>query len=126
MLSWLLRRCLWVVPMLLGITFLTFLVLDLAPVDRAKLQLLHTETVQSQQTRDEALLRLRLRYGLLERDAQDPMVVREVPVWRRYWRWLCGAIPDVLTAPHLSALFRTPIVQVPARIGAVFVNGGPG
>ena len=41
-------------------------------------------------------------------------------------RWLCGAIPDVLTAPHLSALFRTPIVQVPAEIGAVFVSGGTG
>jgi iron complex transport system ATP-binding protein len=41
-------------------------------------------------------------------------------------RWLCGPIPDVLTAPHLSALFRTPIVQVPAQIGAVFVSGGPG
>ena len=41
-------------------------------------------------------------------------------------RWQCGAIPDVLTATHLSALFRTPIVQVPAQIGAVFVSGGPG
>jgi iron complex transport system ATP-binding protein len=40
-------------------------------------------------------------------------------------RWQCGSIPDVLTAAHLSALFRTPIVQVPAQIGPVFVSGGP-
>jgi iron complex transport system ATP-binding protein len=36
--------------------------------------------------------------------------------------WLYGAIPDVLTAEALSGLFRTPIVQVPSQIGAVFVS----
>jgi iron complex transport system ATP-binding protein len=41
-------------------------------------------------------------------------------------RWLAGGIADVLTAPHLSSLFRTPIVQVPSTLGAVFVSGGSG
>jgi iron complex transport system ATP-binding protein len=37
-------------------------------------------------------------------------------------RWLAGDAAGVLTAPNLSALYRTPIVQVPCALGAVFVN----
>jgi len=40
-------------------------------------------------------------------------------------RWLAGHVTDVLTAPHLSSLFRTPIVEVPSELGAVFISGAP-
>jgi iron complex transport system ATP-binding protein len=39
-------------------------------------------------------------------------------------RWQLGATEDVLTSAHLSALFRTPILQVPSELGPVFVTGG--
>jgi iron complex transport system ATP-binding protein len=41
-------------------------------------------------------------------------------------RWQSGRVADVVTAPNLSALFRTPIVQVPFGSGAVYVNAGSG
>lgn len=41
-------------------------------------------------------------------------------------RWQSGPVADVVTAQNLSALFRTPIVQVPFPGGAVFVNAGSG
>ena len=41
-------------------------------------------------------------------------------------RWLAGDVADVLTATHLSSLFRTPIVEVPSALGTVFVSGGSG
>jgi iron complex transport system ATP-binding protein len=40
-------------------------------------------------------------------------------------RWLAGDVADVLTATHLSSLFRTPIMEIPSTIGTVFVNGAP-
>ena len=39
-------------------------------------------------------------------------------------RWQLGPTEEVLTAEHLTALFRTPILQVPSEMGAVFVTGG--
>jgi iron complex transport system ATP-binding protein len=39
-------------------------------------------------------------------------------------RWRLGDVNAVLTAQHLSALFHTPITQIPSALGPVFVSGG--
>src|SRR5437867_4861444 len=97
MLRWLIGRCLWMVPTLLGITFVTFVLLDLAPLDRARMELqqqLAIGSAPSQQDRDVHLLRLRVQYGLV-----DARTLLPVPVWRRYWRWLQRAACFRLAGP---------------------------
>lgn len=87
---WLLRRLLWMVPMLLGISFLTFFVMDLAPVDRATMELAqrHAEAAVVDAGRhDLALAQLRIRYGLV-----DPQTLEPMPVWQRYGTWLWNAV----------------------------------
>lgn len=95
--GFLLRRCLWMVPTLLGITFVTFLALDLAPLDRASLELAQREEtapLASEQAREVALARLRIRYGLI-----DPQTLEPVPVYLRYLRWLGNAVTFRLAGP---------------------------
>ena len=89
MLRWSLLRILWACVSLLGVTFVTFLVLDLAPIDRAALEVAkRTEHVESSagSDRDVALARLRIRYGLV-----DAVTLQPVPVIRRYGTWLSNA-----------------------------------
>lgn len=89
MLRWALLRLLWACVSLLGVTFVTFLVLDLAPVDRAALVVAQrTEEVESSagSDRDVALARLRIRYGLVDGATLEP-----VPVLERYGTWLSNA-----------------------------------
>lgn len=89
MLRWLLMRLCWMVPTLLGITFVTFLVLDLAPLDRATLQLAQQReqvAVADGHREELALAQLRLRYGLV-----DATTLLPVPVWQRYGTWLANA-----------------------------------
>jgi ABC-type dipeptide/oligopeptide/nickel transport system permease component len=98
MLRWLLLRCGWMVVVLLGVTFVTFVMLDQAPVDRAQL-----EAVRRQQdgnfadlsARDQAIVKLRVRYGLL-----DPTTLEPAPLWLRYGHWLGNAATLRLAGPN--------------------------
>ncbi len=90
MLRWLIRRCLWLVPTVIGVTFVTFLLLDLAPVDRATMELAkHGDgpVAVTSPAHEYALARLRIRYGLV-----DAATLAPVPVWRRYGIWLWNAV----------------------------------
>lgn len=95
---WLAMRLCWLVLMLLGITFVTFVVLDLAPVDRAALQIARasqTETMPDAQSRDAAILRLRIRYGMV-----DAATLQPAPVLERYFAWLGRAVTGRLAGPN--------------------------
>jgi peptide/nickel transport system permease protein len=89
MLTWVAKRCLWMLPTLIGITFVVFLVLDLAPVDRASFEMAQSEQPGAMDVdkRAVALARLRIRYGLV-----DPVTLEPVPVHQRYLRWLGNAV----------------------------------
>ncbi len=84
-----LKRLLWMLPTLFGISFMTFLLLDLAPGDQA------TSAIQSSaggvqagdaQLRAERLQRLRTNLGLLDESGEP------VSLFRRYGRWLQHAV----------------------------------
>ncbi|HEU4420284.1 MAG TPA: ABC transporter permease [Planctomycetota bacterium] len=95
---WLAMRLCWLVLMLLGITFVTFVVLDQAPVDRAALEMARaaqTDTMPDAQSRDAAILRLRIRYGMV-----DPVTLQPAPVLDRYLAWLGRAVTGRLAGPH--------------------------
>lgn len=86
---WLLIRLLWVLVTLVGITFVTFAVLDQAPVDRADVELEQaaaTEAYGDRAAREAALLRLRIQYGMV-----DPVTHRSRPLLDRYLAWLGNA-----------------------------------
>ncbi|MGE3171655.1 MAG: ABC transporter permease [Planctomycetota bacterium] len=89
MLRWALLRTLWMVPTLIGITFVTFLVMDLAPVDRAAMEVAMSREADSVglEPREVAVARLRVRYGLVDPDTLEP-----VPMVQRYGRWLWNAV----------------------------------
>src|SRR5688572_19715072 len=85
------ERCLLMLLTLFGITLVTFLLMDLAPVDRAQIELATAQkdmTFQDRQSRELALVRLRMRYGLL-----DPRTGEEYSVLERYAHWLGKAAP---------------------------------
>jgi len=95
MLRWLCVRCAWMVPSLIGITCLTFLLLDLAPLDRARLEVLAEPTaLDTRQDREMRVLRLEIRYGLV-----DERTLERVPVLTRYMRWLGNALRFRLAGP---------------------------
>jgi peptide/nickel transport system permease protein len=86
----LLRRLLWLVAMLLGITFATFAVVDLAPVDRAELAVARAagdRAFSGLDERQRAVVQLRIQYGML-----DPATLEPTPLWRRYVDWLANAV----------------------------------
>ena len=86
---WLLRRLAWTCLMLLGITFVTFAVIDLAPVDRAELEVARAAPDRAfvdRSSRDAAVMRLRVQHGMV-----DPVTFAPVPLWRRYGNWLVDA-----------------------------------
>ncbi|GAB4145078.1 MAG: ABC transporter permease [Planctomycetota bacterium] len=96
MLAYAAKRLLMMLPTLVGISLVVFLMMDLAPADRAEIELARqTESggVTSEQ-RAEALLQLRVRYGLI-----DPATHEPLPVWRRYARWLGDALRLRLSGP---------------------------
>jgi len=94
---WLLTRLLWSLVTLLGVTFVTFFVLECSPVDRAQL-----ETVKAQSSgsfddveqRNEAIRQLRVRYGMIDAKTGEPL-----PVWDRYTAWLGNALTLQLAGP---------------------------
>ncbi len=95
---WLLVRLLWIVVTLLGITFVTFVVVDQAPVDRAELAIARgagERAFADAGAREAAILQLRIRYGMV-----DPVTLEPAPVWRRYWSWLCNAATLRFGGPH--------------------------
>lgn len=86
---WLVGRALWLLVMLLGITFVTFAVIDAAPVDRAEIRVARAAadgSLPDARSRAEAVLQLRIRYGMV-----DPLTHEPEPLWRRYWGWLRNA-----------------------------------
>ncbi|HEX5052883.1 MAG TPA: ABC transporter permease [Planctomycetota bacterium] len=86
---WLVLRFFWLLASLLGITFLTFAFLDLAPVDRAELeaaQAAQQGAFPDARSRDAAVLRLRVSYGMA-----DPSTLEPLPLGRRYLAWLQNA-----------------------------------
>jgi peptide/nickel transport system permease protein len=98
MLRWLLARLLWLVAMLLGITFVTFVVIDQAPVDRAELRIGDPATERSfvdPAARAAAIRQLRIRYGMF-----DPVTNEPAPLADRYVAWLGNAARFRFAGPH--------------------------
>lgn len=98
MIRWLLLRLCWLAVMLLGITAVTFVVLDRAPVDRAEIEAASrasSGTLSEPGSRDAAVLRLRVRYGLV-----DPVTLEPAPLWRRYTNWLGNALSLHFAGPN--------------------------
>ena len=88
--AWLCKRLLGMGLSLLGITLLTFLVLDLAPVDRATLEVMRASadgTYVDAPAREAAIVRLRAQYGVIDAETLQP---KPLPV--RYAAWLTNAV----------------------------------
>lgn len=88
--GWWLRRCGGMLLTLLGVTFVTFAMLELAPVDRAQLAVARAQqdvALADLDARERAIVRLRVRYGLLDAHTLQP-----APLWRRYAQWLGHAV----------------------------------
>lgn len=86
----LLRRIAWLCGMLLGITFATFAIIDLAPVDRAELAVARAagdRAFADLDARQRAVVQLRVQHGML-----DPQTLQPTPLWRRYANWLGSAV----------------------------------
>ncbi len=95
---WFVVRLLWLALTLLGITFVTFAVLDLAPVDRAEIEAARSaqaDAFPDATSRDTAIMRLRIRYGMV-----DEATLRPAPVWRRYLAWLHNAVTLRFAGPN--------------------------
>jgi len=89
MFGFLVRRLLLMLPTLLGITLVTFLLMEAAPSDRAEIELQRAEASGERlepAARARTLAELRERFGLV-----DPRTHAPVPVWRRYRAWLVDA-----------------------------------
>ena len=97
MLGYVAKRCLWIVPTLIGITFCTFLMMDLAPGDAAS-QAFAAATAEGPSadaaSRAQALHRLRVHYGLV-----DPQTGEPRPLLVRYAEWLRRAAVLRLAGP---------------------------
>lgn len=94
---WFLIRILWLLVTLLGITFVTFLVLDLAPVDRAELEVMKAGQANSYvdvEHRNESIRKLRVHFGMADPETGEPL-----PLWRRYSAWLGNAATLRLAGP---------------------------
>lgn len=100
MLRWLLVRSAWMIVTLIGITFVTFAMFDLAPVDRARLEAARQQnegSFRSLGERDRAIVRLRVRYGAIDPDTLEPE-----PLWRRYAAWVGNALTLRFAGPDES------------------------
>jgi len=82
-----LKRVLWAIPSLLGISLVTFALIDLAPADRALLVLGADESAASAEARAQALHDLRVRFHQL-----DPATGAEYSFIERYVHWLQHAV----------------------------------
>lgn len=75
------RRLLWMVPSLLGITLVTFLLIELAPGSQAELAATSADAPLTPDA--ETLAALRVQWGLV-----DPATGEPYSVWTRYAHWL--------------------------------------
>ncbi|MFO1077259.1 MAG: ABC transporter permease [Planctomycetota bacterium] len=119
---WLCIRLAWMVVSLLGITFVTFAVLDLAPVDRAQLAVARQQGengLLNLAAREQAILRLRVRYGLVDPDTLEP-----APMWRRYGNWLGNALSLRFAGPNEDdrALWRRLMHALPVTLWLGFLS----
>ncbi|MEZ5966118.1 MAG: ABC transporter permease [Planctomycetota bacterium] len=122
-----LRRLLWMIPSLLGISLVTFALIDLAPADRALLELAGVESAASAQARAQALHDMRVRFGQI-----DPASGVEFSFGERYARWLQHAIrldfaaasddPADFTQRITTALPVTLLLAFVAVVAAVVVS----
>jgi len=99
-----LRRALACVPILIGISALTFLIVDLLPGNAAQ-QLIGIDGTPEQVARLEAELKL------------------DRPLWQRYWEWLSGAVrgdlgTSLASRQPVTALFRD---RLPVTLELVFL-----
>ncbi len=95
---WLLLRLCWLPFSLLGITFVTFAVLDAAPVDRAQIEAARQQDAGVAMTRDDrerAIAALRLRYGMI-----DPVTLEPAPLPQRYSQWVRRALTLRFAGPE--------------------------
>jgi peptide/nickel transport system permease protein len=86
MLKYVLKRLLWVVPSLIGISLVTFLLMELAPGDRALVNLDQrpgTASAEDIKVRQQRARDLEIQYGL-----RDPHSGERYSVGYRYLRWL--------------------------------------
>lgn len=81
--TFLLKRVLCALSALLGISLVTFAMVDLAPADHALLALEGTESAETAQARAATLRSLRVRFGQV-----DPVSGIEYSFGERYVRWL--------------------------------------
>lgn len=89
MVRWFLMRLSWLLLTLLGVTFVTFAVLDHAPVDRAAAEVARRAQelgFSDPASRDAAILQLRVHYGMV-----DPTTLEPAPLLDRYFAWLENA-----------------------------------
>jgi peptide/nickel transport system permease protein len=107
--------------MLLGITFVTFVVIDRAPVDRAELEVARAAPERAftdVRSRDLAVLRLRVQHGMV-----DPATLEPEPVVDRYLAWLGNAVRLRFGGPnddHAALLARIgAALPVTALLGAL-------
>ncbi|MHC5065538.1 MAG: ABC transporter permease [Planctomycetota bacterium] len=127
MFVYLTKRLLWMIPSLFGISLLIFLLLDLVPADRAEVEMQRRAANQDIEAREEAVLNLRIRYGLVDRVTHEPR-----SVWERYWNWLVhasqldfadpGEDPAQFRERFLSALAVSALVGLSAMLVALIVG----
>ena len=94
---WFLIRLLWLLVTLFGVTFVTFFVLDCAPVDRAEIEVMMAGQSNSYVDiahRNESIKKLRVHYGM-----DDPVTGEPLPLWRRYSAWIGNALTLRLAGP---------------------------
>ncbi|MCA8964428.1 MAG: ABC transporter permease [Planctomycetes bacterium] len=92
------KRVLWMAFTLLGITLVTFAVFDLAPVDRATVEVARAAqdgAFVDAPARETAILQLRLRYGTI-----DPETYAPRPLAERYLHWLGRAVRLDFAGPN--------------------------
>lgn len=89
-----LSSLLWMVPSLLGITLVTFLLMEAAPSGRAELALEAAGPADNQELHERQLQRLREHWGLI-----DPVTKERLGVWERYTGWLVRACTLDLAGP---------------------------
>lgn len=114
--QWLIARLAWLFPTLFGITLVTFLVIDCAPIDRAELEAAQAHATQpfaDAASRDAAVLQLRVRYGMV-----DPVTFEPAPVWQRYLGWLRNAATLRFAGPggDHDALMRRLFAALPVSM----------
>ena len=96
------KRFGWMMPTLVGISLLTFVLLDLVPADRASVLVGDNNPGQSAEQREASVYRMRVRFGLV--DAETGEVYS---VWVRYGRWVEHAVQlDFASTGEDPARFR--------------------